>query len=130
MAKATKGKASVDLQRVLYVVTVSGQIVEQRLPAKASLSTLQALVEGMIEPVKAGPRAEAGFAGCNVWANEEGLVRGLPFNPVASLLVQRPLVGNVVVEPRTAAGSKKFRDHVGKCGGEIQTVIIPTQEVQ
>jgi hypothetical protein len=55
---------------------------------KATLETLQKAVGGWIEPVP-GTRNR-------VYANEEGLIRGLPFNATASALFNVRLVGDVV----------------------------------
>lgn len=66
-----------------------------------SLEDLQEAVDGWLEgiPVKSLGRGV-------LFANEEGLLRGLPFNEQASSLAGRPLVGNVVV----LTGDKEFMD--------------------
>ena len=63
-----------------------------------SLAWLQRAVDGLIEII---PGGKAGFY---AYANEEGLLNGLPPNPVASELLDYqvlpgvvPLVGNVVI---------------------------------
>ena len=48
-----------------------------------SLATFQAVVEGYIEPVY----ARVG----TIYVNEEGLLRGLPFNPRATVFARRIL---------------------------------------
>ena len=117
--------------RVLFVIeAASGRVFEQRLQAKASLSTLQALVEGMIETVKAAPPVERQFTSVDVWANEEGLIHRLPFNVRASALVLRPLVGNVVFEPRTGAAAARLRDLFEGNGFTVETAGTSSMEVQ
>lgn len=56
-----------------------------------SLDELQAMVEGLIEPI---PCPFSRHHVC--YANEEGLLQNLPYNEVASNLFCRNLVGNVV----------------------------------
>lgn len=65
------------------------------------LEDMQEAVDGWLEgvPVKSLGRGV-------LFANEEGLLRGLPFNEQASSLAGRPLVGNVVV----LTGDKEFMD--------------------
>ena len=57
-----------------------------------SLESLQAAVGGYIEPV-----VQHRFADVIVYANEEGLMKNLPPNTAATIIFERPLVGNVVM---------------------------------
>lgn len=61
-----------------------------------TLDEMQAKVGGYIEVIPAP------FVGRDkiVLANEEGLLRKLPHNPNATLLVGRSLVGDVLIVPR------------------------------
>ena len=57
---------------------------------RATLRSVQTLVDGLIEFVPCRDRS------VQVWANEEGLLRGLPYNATASARFGRHLVGQVV----------------------------------
>jgi hypothetical protein len=73
-------------------ITADGKAVEV-LPGdgkKFSLEEMQKLVGGYIERVGTIGRK-------TVYADEEGLLKGLPLNPVASERVGRPIVGTVLV---------------------------------
>lgn len=59
------------------------------------LEELQAVVGGLIELVRL-PGAKPGDLDMLV-VNEEGLLLELPFNPIASLLARRRLVGTVLL---------------------------------
>jgi len=64
------------------------------------LDDYQAVVGGYIEAVRPrqeGRRAIMNLTGIIGYANEEGLLRGLPANPRASSLFGQPLVGNVLI---------------------------------
>jgi hypothetical protein len=64
---------------------------------KRNLETYQAAVEGYIEPVRV-PNFNANsvdeFVGL---VNEEGLLKGLPYNATASLICGQPIVGNLLI---------------------------------
>lgn len=57
-----------------------------------TLPTLQRIVGGYIEHV---PLPD----GRSMWVNEEGLMRGLPYNPQASEMAGRMIVGPVAITP-------------------------------
>ena len=56
------------------------------------LETLQAAVGGYIEPI-----AQHRFLGVTLYANEDGQYKNLPPNTAATIIFERPLVGNVVM---------------------------------
>ena len=56
------------------------------------LETLQAAVGGYIEPI-----AQHRFLGVTLYANEDGQYKNLPSNTAATIIFERPLVGNVVM---------------------------------
>jgi len=56
------------------------------------LETLQAAVGGYIEPI-----AQHRFTGVTLYANENGQYKNLPSNTAATIIFERPLVGNVVM---------------------------------
>tara|TARA_R100000734_G_C3287657_1_gene80042 strand:+ start:144 stop:437 length:294 start_codon:yes stop_codon:yes gene_type:complete len=56
------------------------------------LEVLQKVVGGYIEHVQLSD-------GRSMWANEEGLMHGLPYNPKASELAGRMIVGPVAITP-------------------------------
>lgn len=58
------------------------------------LEELQNLVEGYIEEI---PNISRMREGVIALANEEGKLRGMPFNTAASHLLMIPLVGNVLL---------------------------------
>ena len=70
--------------------------VEEFETKKLPLEQAQALVGGYVERVVHG--------GCVFLCNEEGLIKGLPFNLAASLAAERQLVGDVVVLPGRGNG--------------------------
>ena len=75
------------------VVRTDGSVTELLpiAPATAlSLEQLQHAVEGYIEVL---PLADGGWAVCN----EEGRLIGMPYNELASVMVQRSLCGPVVL---------------------------------
>lgn len=84
----------------IYRVDVNGTVVE--LDADASIRDA---IGGWIERVVL-IEATAETYGLDVWADEEGLLRGLPPNPVASVLARSFGVGNVIVGPVVVAGSR------------------------
>lgn len=73
----------------MLIYRVNGQIEKVDLAGKkATLQQLQAAVGGYIEAIP-GTKARA-------YANEEGLLRNLPYNFKASLRFNMNLVGDVV----------------------------------
>ena len=58
--------------------------------AGQALDILQASVGGYIELIRSSNQFD-------IYANEEGKLRNLPFNPIASALAGQPVVGSVVV---------------------------------
>ena len=57
-----------------------------------SLESLQAAVGGYIEPI-----AQHMFINVTLYANEDGLQKNMPPNTAATIIFERPLVGNVVM---------------------------------
>lgn len=84
----------------LYLIQPTGAIVE--LDAGVSM---REVIGGWIERVVLIPADSLGDArtyGLDMWADEEGLLRALPLNPVATVLASTfghagPIVGPVVV---------------------------------
>jgi hypothetical protein len=74
--------------------TVTGLVVrwsgEVEHKVFRGLEDLQAGVGGYIESVRNN-------LGVTVYANEEGLLMGLPLNPTATVLCNTPIVGDVVL---------------------------------
>lgn len=97
----------------LTVIFPSGQISDRFQAAKPQLAQLQALVNGPIQIVPQWGSYEG--KRCTVYANEEGLLRGLPYNQKATDLWRAwsaergrgrhvgSLVGTVVIEQRYGA---------------------------
>lgn len=73
----------------IIIMTTSGEIKFETLEADA-LAQLQRIVGGLIE--RATPDEDI-----DVWANEEGLLMGLPHNPLASALLATCIVGDVAI---------------------------------
>lgn len=84
----------------IYRVDVNGTVVE--LDADASIRDA---IGGWIERVVLIESTDETY-GLDVWADEEGLLRGLPVNPVATLLARTFGVGNVIVGPVVVTGSR------------------------
>lgn len=85
----------------LYLIQPNGAIVE--LDAGVSL---REVIGGWIERVILIPAdltdSDVRTYGLDMWADEEGLIRGLPVNPVATVLANTfghasPIVGPVVI---------------------------------
>ena len=77
----------------------SGEALEVQ-PAKGkkfSLAELQAFVDGYIELVRLGPNQL-------MFVNEEGRLRGLPYNVLASQKAQQIIVGDVLICTRREGG--------------------------
>jgi hypothetical protein len=81
-----------------YLISVADgvDVVEPANGKDWTLGELQGLVGGMIEVIYRLPAAKPGMIAV---VNEEGLLRGLPFNPVASEMASRSLTGPVVLIP-------------------------------
>lgn len=71
-----------------YLLTTTGEVTELLPPVK--LEDLQKAVGGYIEPVNIHGKKY-------LYCNEEGVYAGLPLNPVASFLTNRPILGDVVL---------------------------------
>jgi len=69
------------------LITTTGQVSDASF---IGLEDYQRAVGGYIETVDID-------GGHNLIANEEGLIRQLPFNRLASLIARRPIVGDAVV---------------------------------
>jgi hypothetical protein len=76
------------IKQMAYVIKVDGTI--ESLGPKPKLKQLQEAVGGYIE----GLYSPTGFVG---YANEEGLLMGLPLNVEATTLFGHPIVGDIVV---------------------------------
>ena len=72
-----------------YKLTTTGEVTELSSPVE--LQDLQSAVGGYIEPVYLHNTAKY------LYCNEEGVYAGLPLNPVASLLTNKPILGDVVL---------------------------------
>ncbi len=83
----------------LYLVRPSGAIVE--LDAGVNLRDV---IGGWIERVVLVPHGPDTY-GLDVWADEEGLLRGLEPNPIATILCRMFGAGQVIVGPVVIAGS-------------------------
>lgn len=73
--------------------------VVQEIGREPTLEKLQEVVDGYIESVPI-PGSDTGV----LIVNEEGLLRGLGVNEMASLIAGRPIVGDVVVCEQTSDG--------------------------
>lgn len=75
------------------LIPAGGVPTEVELPSgeSANLRELQRLVGGYIED------ARSPLAATRLWCNEEGLLRGLPLNLLASLIIGRDIVGDAVL---------------------------------
>ena len=91
-AKQNKMNSSESNQVSLEVVRASGKIEKIDVPKSDLLMELQSLIDGYIEavPMKYDPSHL-------VIANEEGLLRHLPWNKLASDLTRQTIVGDAVV---------------------------------
>lgn len=69
------------------LITTDGQVA---VTAFGGLEDYQRAVGGYIETVELGN-------GHDLVANEEGLIYQLPFNQVASMVSQRPILGNAIL---------------------------------
>lgn len=84
----------------------------------STLTTLQTLVDGLIECVAVDRRSPLGFA-ADVWVNEEGLYRNdFGINLVASYMTGRQIVGPAVI-----ARSSKDGKTLGLNGTHINRLI-------
>ena len=78
--------------KVADMIEVDGTVT--RLPrtvAEMGLAEIQAIVGGYVEHADGMGRTE-------LWCNENGAAKGLPYNPLASIATGHYVVGNVVVE--------------------------------
>lgn len=71
-----------------YKLSTTGEVTELSSPVQ--LEDLQSAVGGYIEPVNIHGKKY-------LYCNEEGVYAGLPLNPVASFLTNRPILGDVVL---------------------------------
>lgn len=60
---------------LVLVITPEGEVTKRDI--EGDLASMQEIVGGLIQPIDVLPD-------CTVWVNEEGIVNGLPFNPVAT----------------------------------------------
>ena len=103
--KSLKVDPVVDARYFAAVFRSSGAVEVKAFPSpEMSLEWLKKAVGGYIEIVRGVGLPEGGY----LVVNEEGLLRGLPVNPVASFLYSAgnvPIVGDAVVccdfDPRT-----------------------------
>ena len=103
--KSIKVDPVVDSRYFAAVFKASGAVEVKAFPSpEMPLEWLQKSVDGWIEIVRGVGLPDGGL----LVVNEEGLLRGLPFNPVASFLYSAgnaPIVGDAVVccdfDPRT-----------------------------
>ena len=79
------------------VIQTNGMV--QDIGREPTLEKLQEAVGGYIESLPI-PGSDMGV----ILVNEEGLLRGLGINEIASLIAGRPLVGNAVVCEQTSDG--------------------------
>jgi len=88
------------MSTVWMSLSVNGDLEE--FETKASLSDMQAVVGGYIEPVDTRDYT--------IMANEEGLLIGLPLNPYASGLTGGYIVGNVAIvgQPDSYGNTKRL----------------------
>lgn len=85
---------------------------------ESTLTTLQTLVDGLIECVAVDRRSPLGFD-ADVWVNEEGLFRNdFGINHVASYITGRQIVGPAVI-----ARSSKDGKTLGITGDQINRLI-------
>lgn len=66
-----------------------------------TLEEIQAYVGGLVEYV---PTDRQGIV---LIVNEEGLIHGLPLNPIASNMVRRKIVGNVLISTLRMLGEEE-----------------------
>ena len=90
-------------KRMLALITrdEEGEPLITVQPQDTDLSTLQNLVGGYIESVNI-----IGLPTAHAYVNEEGLLKHLPVNPVASRLAGRTIVGPMIVLGNGPDGSE------------------------
>lgn len=111
-------RAAQDAGSALMVIQPDGHITVDPDYKASSLDTLQTAVEGYIEPVTI-TRPQVSRSGPYLaYVNEEGLIHGQAFNPLAEQLFGVQIVGPLAVE-------------VGFCiDGAGNTVLAPLQPAQ
>lgn len=80
-----------------HVILWVGGGIQVILDKEPTLEYMQGIVNGYIEAVWLPENAV-------MWVNEEGLLKGLPINTLASALAERVIVGNVVITSVTEEG--------------------------
>lgn len=90
----------------VLIITPSGRLRQAKVK---SLEDMQAIVGGYIEGV--------GYESGRLYVDEEGLLKSKPYNPVASLIAHRPLVGNAF-----AVGMAKGPDDVSVSYEQVRTI--------
>lgn len=88
-----------DTKLVMVVIPVDESVPVEVVEIKASeaLGYAQGRVVGYIERVPTIPGSDSHKSDMDVYVNEEGLLKGLPFNNRASKLAGQHLVGPAVV---------------------------------
>lgn len=94
----------ITFKHLAQVITTDGRIKEVENPKKMNLTVIQECVGGYFELVppklynamQISTKANESL-GVIVLCNEEGIIQGLPDNPLASSLVGVPLKGDVLV---------------------------------
>ncbi len=71
------------------IIRTDGQ--QEEITGKPTLEQLQKAVGGLIEAVHIVGSKKV------MIVNEEGLLKNLPLNPIASQMVRKPIVGDVVI---------------------------------
>ena len=84
-------------RKLLFSIAPNGDVYIHDVLKVDAFKSAQNLVGGDVESIM--PRLT--LPNVTIWANEEGRMRGLPLNEMASRLVGIVLVGTIVLEPTT-----------------------------
>ena len=95
------------------VIRADGTMVVIDMPAEDKLlEEMQSRVDGLIEAV----RLETDVT---MWVNEEGLIRGLPVNPLASALHGAVITGDVII-----TGTNDSGDTIGLPMKRLAQIVV------
>ena len=83
----------------MTIITTEFKVIEDKND-EPTLEDAQAFVEGWVEPVWLSN-------GDLLLINEEGVMRGLPVNEIASVIARQPILGNAMVIKKDALKDMK-----------------------
>lgn len=105
--------------------------IESYKPGNGATFTLeeaQAAVDGYVELVRPIPPFDRACHGSvKLVVNEEGLLKDMPLNQIASMLAGKPIVGPVLICAQSAEGdwiplTKEEQDLLREFGVELETI--------